>query len=111
MDYTKGKWQINKWHREFPYEEIRIYALEDDGASVIGLIATMNGLTNVQTRQSDVTLPQEANARLIVQAPKMAALLERLLDISFDTEDENYAEVSALLEDAGEVVAAIEGKV
>lgn len=46
----------------------------------------------------------EANAHLIAASPRMAELLVRLLNISFDTEDENYEELRPILEDANTII-------
>lgn len=45
----------------------------------------------------------EANGNLLAKAPRMYELLERLLSIGFDTNDENFDEVSLVLDEANKI--------
>jgi len=94
MKYTKGEWRVRKAPTN--HEVISTLAImgESDDGVVADVYSCYTGLS-------------EANAYLIAKSPRMAELLSRLLTISFSTEDENYEELSPILEEAQEILQTL----
>ena len=91
MDYTKEEWKI------------------DTSGDSTAITSVRNGrkcyIAQHLYDEENEPCPVEflANAHLIAKAPRMYELLEHLLNIPFDTDDENFDEVSSVLDEANEI--------
>jgi hypothetical protein len=83
MEHTATPYTFIKRNIEYPNQVIEIRSNPD-----VSLIATMNGIINSRTGESDVTLPQEENARFICKAVNnyepMLQALKHIIDLNFE---------------------------
>ena len=96
MKYTKGGWGYCGASPEEGCSCGLIWSVAQDAVVAIAIREDESGKR-----------PHEqmvANAHLIAQSPRMYELLKKLVDISFETDDENYDELRPLLEEANEII-------
>ena len=87
--YTKGEWKVRSGYGFYEVAVDKVWVCQ------------------LWSKREEAFTNAEANANLIAQSPRMIELLKRLVTISFDTDDENYEELSPILEDATEIIQTL----